>query len=83
MGLIAGIGAIGCVIGNLLSGWLSEMIGRKKTLVLVGVPQLISWILLLSNDFMMTLIGRAALGIVAGFSFVVTPVFVAEISDDE
>lgn len=81
--MIAGIGAMGCVIGNLLSGWLSEMIGRKMTLVLVGVPQLISWVLLLKNDYMMTLIGRAILGVVAGFSFVVTPVFVAEISDDE
>lgn len=81
--IIAGIGPIGCVIGNLSGGWLSETIGRKMTLVLIGVPQLISWVLVLSNDYMMTLIGRAILGIVFGFCFVVTPVFVAEISDDE
>uniref|UniRef100_A0A336MC58 CSON014915 protein n=1 Tax=Culicoides sonorensis TaxID=179676 RepID=A0A336MC58_CULSO len=83
IGSIAGIGAIGCVFGNLLSGWLSERFGRKTTLVLVGIPQLISWIILLTNDYFITIIGRAVLGIVAGFSFVVTPVFVAEISDDE
>lgn len=83
LGMIAGVGPIGCVIGNLLCGWLSEMLGRKMTLIIIGVPQLISWVLILSNDYMMTLIGRALLGIVGGFAFVVTPVFVAEISDDE
>ncbi|XP_063709675.1 facilitated trehalose transporter Tret1-like [Culicoides brevitarsis] len=83
IGMMAGIGAIGCVIGNLLSGWLSEMLGRKITLALVGIPQLLSWTMHLSNDFTLTVIGRCILGIVAGFSFVVTPVFVAEIADDE
>lgn len=80
---MAGIGSIGCIVGNILSGWMSETMGRKRTLVLLAIPQLLCWTFLLTSQFIMTVIGRLILGMVAGACFVVAPVFVAEIADDK
>lgn len=43
------IGSIAFVwqpIGSVLSGWLTEPLGRKKSMILVNIPHIIAWFLI-------------------------------------
>lgn len=44
--ITASIGFIVVPIGSLLSGWVTEPIGRKRSFFFVNIPHLLSWILL-------------------------------------
>lgn len=33
-------------IGSLISGWITEPIGRKRAFIIVSIPHLIAWMLL-------------------------------------
>lgn len=74
----ASITAIACPVGGLLSGFLSEKIGRRNTLILVNIIALVSWIIIgfssrnnIQLFFIELMIGRALIGITIGM--VTTP----------
>lgn len=80
---IAAIGGFGGLASTFICGWLLERIGRKKTLMIIGVPQILCWILVLigkSPKFL--LVARVLGGLSGGGAFTVVPVYITEIADD-
>lgn len=83
----ASIVAIACPLGGPISGFLSDKIGRRYTLIVVNIIGLISWILIsftsrfnVDTFFIQLMIGRALVGLTIGM--VTTPAvsYTAEIS---
>jgi SP family facilitated glucose transporter-like MFS transporter 8 len=76
---LAAFGAIGFV---LIYGWISERFGRKIAILLIGIPQTLSWVFMaLAKDVLYIYISRLLSGIAGAGCFYVAPVYVAEISD--
>ncbi|XP_055686485.1 facilitated trehalose transporter Tret1-like isoform X2 [Lutzomyia longipalpis] len=68
--------------GSVVAGWLANTLGRKWTLFLSAIPQLIAFILIFFADKAIHIyISRCLSGIAVGTSIVIIPIFVAEISD--
>lgn len=57
------------LVGGLVSGWLTEPLGRKKSLLIVNIPHLIGWILLFNSSTLVEIfIVNAIFGIGAGLT---------------
>lgn len=81
---IAASGGFGGLASTFICGWLLEKIGRKRTLMIIGIPQILSWLLILfgtSSKYL--LLARVLGGLSGGGAFTVVPVFISEIADDE
>ncbi|XP_065084145.1 facilitated trehalose transporter Tret1-like [Ochlerotatus camptorhynchus] len=80
------IGAFLCIggfVGNIVSGWMADRFGRKLTACLAAIPQIIAWVLVLVADNVYYLMGmRFLLGFSGGVSFMIIPMFIAEIAED-
>lgn len=58
-----------------------DFLGRKKTLIALGIPYAIGWLLMgFSHSFWPIVIGRALTGIAIGITTAVLPTYIAEIS---
>ncbi|CAJ2636832.1 unnamed protein product [Trifolium pratense] len=79
---------VGCLnvcslIGSLASGKTSDMIGRRFTIMIAALTFLIGAILMgLAPSFTFLMFGRVIAGIGVGFSLMISPVYVAELSPD-
>ncbi|KAI4347125.1 hypothetical protein L6164_007968 [Bauhinia variegata] len=77
---------VGCLnvcslMGSLASGKTSDMIGRRYTIILAAATFLIGAILMgLAPSFSFLMIGRVIAGIGVGYSLMIAPVYVAELS---
>lgn len=59
----ASVFGIGAIFGGFASGILGSQLGRRKTILVMTVPDVIGWILIASaQDFPMMLIGRFLCG---------------------
>uniref|UniRef100_A0A182ISD0 Major facilitator superfamily (MFS) profile domain-containing protein n=1 Tax=Anopheles atroparvus TaxID=41427 RepID=A0A182ISD0_ANOAO len=83
----ASISSIACPLGGLISGYLLDRIGRKKTLMLINVLSIVSWTLIAvcsktNFDLMYTqiLIARVIIGIVIGLVSAPASIYSAEIA---
>lgn len=81
---ISSLFCIGGIFGAVLYSFIVDVVGRKWSLTLIGIPQVVSWFLI---AFVMNieslLIARFLIGFSAGGMLVVIPVFVTEISNDK
>lgn len=76
--------AVGALIGAGITGAMADMFGRKKTILVFAIPNILAWLLLVfaQNTFMLYA-GRFLTGLcVGGFSCVV-PLYTSELSEDE
>lgn len=72
---------LGSVVGALLSGYLSDRLGRKPTLVWVGILFLISSIgAAASGTFFLFVCFRLMAGIAVGTAAMVSPLYIAEVA---
>ncbi|XP_028148720.1 facilitated trehalose transporter Tret1-like [Diabrotica virgifera virgifera] len=79
---IASLLQLGAAIGPLLFGKLSDIIGRKKTLLIMAVTNVICLsILCYARNITIFYICRFINGLVIGMAFAITPVYLSEISE--
>ncbi|KAH8407712.1 hypothetical protein KR222_011196 [Zaprionus bogoriensis] len=83
----ASINTLSCPIGGILSGLLLDKIGRKRTLYILNILAIISWILLVTASstnsaqfYSQLLVSRFIIGIVMGLASAPSGVYAAEIS---
>uniref|UniRef100_A0A182VMP5 Major facilitator superfamily (MFS) profile domain-containing protein n=1 Tax=Anopheles merus TaxID=30066 RepID=A0A182VMP5_ANOME len=83
----ASISSFACPLGGLVSGYLLDRIGRKKTLMLINVLSIVSWALIAvcsttNFDLMYTqiLVARVIIGIVIGLVSAPASIYSAEIA---
>lgn len=80
-GVFVSLFVLGAVFGALLGGYLSDLIGRKKSFFLAGVIFLISVYFTTGiNHLVFIFIGRVFLGFAVGLVSVVVPLYLSEIS---
>ncbi|XP_062125159.1 facilitated trehalose transporter Tret1-like [Drosophila sulfurigaster albostrigata] len=80
VGSLIGLGAL---TGNIIFGLLLDRLGRKLCMYLLAIPNMIYWILIYSaQDVTYLYAGRFLAGVSGGGCYVVLPIFVAEISDN-
>ncbi|KAF3974576.1 hypothetical protein CMV_002106 [Castanea mollissima] len=69
------------LIGSLASGRTSDWIGRRYTIILAAATFLIGALLMgLAPSFLFLMLGRVVAGIGVGYSLMIAPVYVAELS---
>ncbi|KAJ7564024.1 hypothetical protein O6H91_03G134200 [Diphasiastrum complanatum] len=79
--LLMGSLVILSVIGGLISGFLADAIGRRKTMLVAAAIVLFGCgVMGLSYSYSLLLLGRILTGIGIGFSYVIAPLYVAEVS---
>lgn len=82
--LIVAVACVGGMVSTLVTGWLLDTIGRKKTLILVGIPYAIGWICIIwAENVLYLAIGRCLSGFAGTAAFMGIPVFVSEVTDDK
>lgn len=80
--LISSIVTLGASIGPFIFGYAADRIGRKSTLVYLGLPFLICYPLLaISTTVEAFLVARFVMGMAVGGTFIVMPMYIGEISD--
>ncbi len=81
--LLQALGPLGAILGGGVAGWTSEGVGRKPTIVLACVPNILGWLLLASANSLhstgavfKTIIftGRFFTGVAMGWSMLIAPV---------
>lgn len=83
-GSVVSIILVGGVIGSLFGGFLSDSLGRKRTLFLTVLCVFIATFFLYEAEtFKMILVGRLIAGIAIGIGSVTAPLFIAEIAPKE
>jgi len=74
----------GTVVGSLIGSWPTDIFGRKKTLMSIGILYLVSAIWsALANDPISFMIARVLGGLGVGISTVAAPLFISEIAPAE
>lgn len=75
---------LGAVFGAIPSGLISEYFGRKKTLLYLALPLLVSWILVASSPNVYGLyVGRFVGGVALGAFSVSIPPYIEDISEKQ
>ncbi|XP_049535263.1 uncharacterized protein LOC125950919 [Anopheles darlingi] len=83
----ASISSIACPLGGLISGYLLDRIGRKKTLMLINVLSIVSWTMIavcsrtnFDQMYTQVLTARVIIGIVIGLVSAPASIYSAEIA---
>ena len=80
-GVAMGAALYGTVVGSLLGGWPTDRIGRKATLLLIGIFYLAGAIWsAVATDVYSFIIARAIGGLGIGISTVAAPLYISEIA---
>lgn len=84
VGFLTGTLAIGCMVGCMLAGWLSEKIGRKPSLMISSLFFAVSSLgMAFSNTLPIFLLMRFGAGIGVGMASILSPLYIAEVSPAE
>jgi sugar porter (SP) family MFS transporter len=80
-GLAMGIALWGTVVGALIGGWPTDKVGRKKTLLLIGVLYVISALgCAFAPDVYSFMVARFIGGLGIGMSTIAAPLYISEIA---
>ncbi|KAJ3651072.1 hypothetical protein Zmor_017133 [Zophobas morio] len=77
------IGPFGDIFGDILSAWIVDLVGRKITILLISVPQLLSFTCIYLSSFSKILlyVARFSGGVAEGACFTILPIYICEISE--
>ncbi|KAH8267459.1 hypothetical protein KR018_005244 [Drosophila ironensis] len=82
-GWVASTICLGGLFGTVLFAWLSDKIGRKKSLLWAALPSLLGWIIIpLARNPTHLIIARFIGGAAGGGCFTVIPIYVVELASD-
>lgn len=74
---------IGAIIGALPAGYLADLLGRKKLMIIFSIPWIATWAMLIfGTSVNMLYASRFISGIVIGLFCALLPLYVNEISED-
>lgn len=83
-GWLVSCGLLGCIIGVLLTGMVSDRIGRRKTILLAGIMFLLSGVgCAFASGFNLLVAARMLGGVGVGMASVVSPMYIAEFAPAE
>lgn len=75
---------VGCIVGAMVSGWLSDRFGRRLPLIIAAIAFTLSAVgTALANDFDWFVFWRIVGGVGIGLASALAPVYIAEISSAE
>ncbi|XP_050681691.1 facilitated trehalose transporter Tret1-like isoform X2 [Leptidea sinapis] len=78
---IASLSSVGTPIGCILSGYLMDNIGRRRTLILTEVPLILGWLLIsAAQNVPMIYVGRLLIGLGSGMVGAPARVYTCEVS---
>uniref|UniRef100_A0A1B6GD96 Major facilitator superfamily (MFS) profile domain-containing protein n=1 Tax=Cuerna arida TaxID=1464854 RepID=A0A1B6GD96_9HEMI len=81
---VGSLTAFGTLFGPFLGGFVMDKLGRRLTLLLAIVINLLAWaVLLIATSTWHIYVGRFLGGFAGGFVFVALPVYVAEIAEPQ
>lgn len=81
-GMVGSMLAFGALLSSVPSGYLADRFGRKKIILSLAVPFIISWlVIVLAKGATLLYIGRFFAGFAIGATCVCAPMYVGEISD--
>lgn len=73
--------ALGAIVGAVPSGPMADRLGRKRTLLLLSIPFLLSWaIIILASKLWLIYLARFIIGVAVGASCVIST-YISEIAE--
>ncbi|XP_012234490.1 facilitated trehalose transporter Tret1 [Linepithema humile] len=74
--------ALGAMLGALVSGPMADKLGRKKSLLSLAVPFLLSWVIIIfSSKLWLIYVARFIVGSGVGAACVIVPTYISEIAE--